>query len=340
MNSLLRHAVIGAVPVVDKHLKIKTQEVTIMQNFTVINGGQAKVNNSEEILESRSLRDRYADQVEVLNKVKKLSMLPDDIHVTVEMAANYYDAPIDTIKTILKRHKDEFVEDGVKTIFGEQFARFKMNLTKTHEVSAKARTITLLPRRALLRIGMLLRDSEVAKTVRSYLLNVEEKASDKQRQRAMEEEINRFKEAFFTPDNLRNIATTMEENVTLKVEKQLLIEEVKVLTPKAESHDHYMAHGKATSVGQVAKVLNFKDVGRNTLFSILRKWEHLSSSPTEWNLPYQRYVDAGYYEIIWRLICISEDKQQGAVTLITPKGVEYIRQRLIKEGYEINKMVG
>jgi len=37
---------------------------------------------------------------------------------------------------------------------------------------------TLLPRRAILRIGMLLRDSEVAKEVRSQLLNIEEKASD------------------------------------------------------------------------------------------------------------------------------------------------------------------
>ena len=118
------------------------------------------------------------------------------------------------------------------------------------------------------------------------------------------------------------------------------MQEVNVLTPKAESHDHYMAEGKATSAGQVAKALNFKGVGRNTLFSILRKWGQLSSSLTEWNLPYQRYVDAGYYEIIWRIFCIADDKQQGAVTLIAPKGVEYIRQRLIKEGYEINKMVG
>ena len=342
MNSLLRHAVIGAVPVVDKLLKIKTQEVTIMQKLTVINGGQARLNNSEEILESRSIRDRYADQVDVLNKVKKLSMLPDDIHVTVEMAANYYEVEVNTLKQIIKRHRGELESDGFKVLIGSQldeFVRYTM-YPANYGISLKTRSLTLLPRRAVLRIGMLLRDSEVAKTVRSYLLNVEEKASDKQRQQAMEDEINKFKEAFFTPDNLRNIAATMEENVTLKTENHLLLQEVNVLTPKAESHDHYMAEGKATSVGQVAKVLNFRGVGRNTLFSILRKWEHFSSSPTEWNLPYQRYVDAGYYEIIWRLICIGDDKQQRALTLITPRGVEYIRQRLIKDGYEINKMVG
>ena len=304
-----------------------------MQNFTATNGG-----HFEEIVESRSLRDKYADQVDVLNKVKKLSMLPDDIHVTVEMAANYYDVSINSIHQIMHRHREELKADGMKVLRGEELQQFKIDLQGV-SLSAKS-NLTLLTRRALLRIGMLLRDSEVAKTVRSYLLNVEEKASDKQRQQAMDEEIRKFKEAFFTPDNLRNIAATMEENVTLKTENHLLVQEVKVLTPKAESHDHYMAEGKATSAGQAEKALNFKNVGRNTLFSFLRKWEHLSSSPTEWNLPYQRYVDAGYYEIIWRLLCVGDDKQQRALTLITPRGVEYIRQRLIKEGYEINKMVG
>ena len=42
--------------------------------------------------------------------------------------------------------------------------------------SKTQRSLRLIPRRAILRIGMLLRDSHVAKTVRSYLLNVEEEA--------------------------------------------------------------------------------------------------------------------------------------------------------------------
>ena len=132
------------------------------------------LNQEELLLESRDMRDSLADQVAVLNKVKGLAMLPDDIHVTVEMAANYYESSSDTVHTIIKRHKSEFIEDGYKTIRGEELALFKMNIAKILELPTKTSQMTLLSRRAVLRIGMLLRDSEVAKQIRSYLLNVEE----------------------------------------------------------------------------------------------------------------------------------------------------------------------
>ncbi|WP_052292923.1 hypothetical protein [Desulfofarcimen acetoxidans] len=76
--------------------------------------------NSEEILESRSIRDKYASRVEVLDKVKKLSMLPDDIHVTIEMAANYYEVDSETIKKITQRHREELESDGQKIIKGQE----------------------------------------------------------------------------------------------------------------------------------------------------------------------------------------------------------------------------
>jgi len=45
--------------------------------------------------------------------------------------------------------------------------------------------LTVLPRRAVLRVGMLLRDSEVAKKIRNYLLNVEEVVDSKDREWAI-----------------------------------------------------------------------------------------------------------------------------------------------------------
>ena len=156
-----------------------------MQNLSVVNGGQAVLNYSEEILESRLLRDRYADRIEVLNKVKKLSMLPDDIHVTVEMAASYYEVEKYVIDRIIQRHREELTSDGIKTLRDENLREYKKFIGE-HNVHLSAKSnLTLIPRRAILRIGMILRDSEVAKTVRSYLLNVEEQASPVQRQQAV-----------------------------------------------------------------------------------------------------------------------------------------------------------
>jgi hypothetical protein len=131
--------------------------------------------NSEALVESRSLRDQYAGRTEVLDKVKKLSMLPDDVNVTVEMAANYYEVEIGAIKMITVRHREELEQDGMRVLKGQQYKDFVSNilLPANYDVSARTRSLTIIPRRAILRIGMLLRDSAVARAVRDYLLNVE-----------------------------------------------------------------------------------------------------------------------------------------------------------------------
>ncbi len=99
-------------------------------------------------------------------------MLPDHLHVTTEMGAEYYEVDKMVIRLVVHRHRDELKSDGMKVLRGDELQRFKKEL---QNVTLKARSkLTILPRRAVLRIGMLLRDSEVAKKVHSYLLNVEQ----------------------------------------------------------------------------------------------------------------------------------------------------------------------
>jgi len=125
---------------------------------------------SDALLESKTLRESLIDRTEVLDRVKKLTMLPDDLHVTVEMAASYYEVGREAIKSVIKDHRDELENDGMKVLSGDELRSFK-DLTN---VGSQARSLTIIPRRALLRIGMLLRDSAVARQIREYLLNVEE----------------------------------------------------------------------------------------------------------------------------------------------------------------------
>ena len=127
-------------------------------------------NTSNAFLDDRKLRDEHASRTEILEKVKKLEMLPDDIHVTVEMAANYYEVGYKTINSLVFDHRDELNTDGLRVLEGEELNFFK----KFCQIQSRARALTIVPRRALLRIGMLLRDSEVAKAVRSYLLDTEQ----------------------------------------------------------------------------------------------------------------------------------------------------------------------
>lgn len=117
---------------------------------------------------SRADRDALAARTDVLDKVKALRTLPDDMHVTTEMVADFYEVEREAIATLVKRNRDEFEDDGYTVMVRSAFQeRFNMNLPSS------ASKIALFPRRAVLRVGMLLRDSTVARKVRDHLLEIE-----------------------------------------------------------------------------------------------------------------------------------------------------------------------
>ncbi|WP_038244973.1 hypothetical protein, partial [Virgibacillus salexigens] len=98
---------------------------------------------------------------------------------TTQQVADFYEVSVDTIKTVLKRNKTELKSDGFVNGSGKFV---KVNLTSTeiqqkqgyflitdnqgNEVKVNNVRNSLFPKRAILRVGMLLRDSEVAKEVR------------------------------------------------------------------------------------------------------------------------------------------------------------------------------
>ncbi|MDD9149229.1 hypothetical protein OYT88_11760 [Sporolactobacillus sp. CQH2019] len=141
---------------------------------------------SDAFIESKSLRESVIRHTEVLDKVKGLTMLPDDLHVTVQMAADYYEVGETAISSLIHDNRDELESDGLKSLKGDDFKKFVTSLKEeANIVSPKTRSLTIIPRRAILRMGMLLRDSEVAKQVRTYLLNLEESSPKRERVKAI-----------------------------------------------------------------------------------------------------------------------------------------------------------
>jgi hypothetical protein len=129
------------------------------------------------LIESRSARDEglaYIATPEVqeatLNKVKSIlfALWEGNRFLTSQQVAAYYEVSDDVIRQNLLRKKSEFDQDGVKTLRGEDldFVRDIMSLTN------KARAVTVLPVRAVIRMGFILQESEVAVQVRTATLNV------------------------------------------------------------------------------------------------------------------------------------------------------------------------
>jgi anti-repressor protein len=81
----------------------------------------------------------------------------------------------------------------------------------------------------------------------------------------------------------------------------------------------------------VAKMLNYKGIGRNKLFKILRDENILRYN----NEPYQRFVDAEYFSVIEQEVTTAYDNTLvNRKTIVTQKGIDYIRKALTKLGYE------
>lgn len=175
--------------------KFKGETIVLELNKEVANGMKKATEGIAELIESKEQRDKLASRVEVLDKVKGLVLLPKMEFATTRQIAEYYEVSVKTIQTIYSRHTSEIHEDGYKTMAGrelvENLATLNMKEAKIEQkrgqilvetdgqrIQLSYTKIGLYPKRAILRIGMLLRDSEVAREVRTQLLNIEENASN------------------------------------------------------------------------------------------------------------------------------------------------------------------
>ncbi|GAA3055197.1 hypothetical protein GCM10020229_78800 [Kitasatospora albolonga] len=115
-----------------------------------------------------------ADRVEALDRVKALVLLPDGVHVTARMIADYYGVGEKAVDSLVYRHRAELAEHGHRVLKGADLREFlSFNLK---ERSVPGRGVGIFPRRAVLVVGMLLRGSTVAKAVRRELLDLAERA--------------------------------------------------------------------------------------------------------------------------------------------------------------------
>lgn len=136
------------------------------------------------LTESRTMRDRTIARTDVLDKVKALALLPDNLHATTEIVADYYEVDVEAIKSLVRRNRDELGANGMATLRGAELVAFeRVNVTLSN---AKRRALSVFSRKAVLNVGQLLTESDVARRVRSYLLIVEEQATPQQRSSAVE----------------------------------------------------------------------------------------------------------------------------------------------------------
>ena len=127
-----------------------------------------------DLVDNRELRDSLVENEAVFedSRVKALAgfLLPKDFGATTEQVANYFEADLKTIEKLTERNKDELLENGLKVNTGNELTDIK----SVCQIQSRAKALTTFSRRAILNVAMLLRDSQVAKTIRSVLLDATE----------------------------------------------------------------------------------------------------------------------------------------------------------------------
>jgi anti-repressor protein len=98
---------------------------------------------------------------------------------------------------------------------------------------------------------------------------------------------------------------------------------IKELEPKAEVYEKIADSSNLISIGEAAKTLNI-GLGRNRLFEKLRDLNILMGN----NVPYQQYVDQGYFETKIKPITMGDITQDKITTFVTGKGMIWLTKKL------------
>lgn len=213
--------------------------------------------NELSIVNDKHLRERCCERTEVLDKVKTLVLMPQLEMMTLKQIADYYEVDLEVVRKCYLRNKEEIDLDGAAKIpVKSMVSRLGQNVpivsTKGYKVfkldeNTELRVpnvgITLFPKRAILRIGMLLRDSEVAKEVRTQLLNILENSTDEEKTVELDKEMDMIQDiakAFAAHDmtsmmcnmqtlysyQRRHIEALTAENKDIRKDKDMLTAEI------------------------------------------------------------------------------------------------------------------
>lgn len=319
-----------------------------------------------EIIERKEVRNSLIDRIDVLDKVKKIVYFGNTDYVTVDLSTKYYNVPKGTMDDLIRRNKDELLLDGLRVYKYKEIKDMIKPIGNTKNLDIPSfeiptRGLTLIPKRALLRIGMLLRDSEVAKEVRTMLLDNHEQLTNIHNDLKDGKEIDIDKSSptyFIDKENniLEQKKLTIQEigNALMKgdfneesmlksrlinLERQLVElekERVDLYADRADKFERYLNSDGLTTIDELSKTLSIKKLGRNNMYELLRDKKYLKSSGKSKNTPYQKYVENGMFEL-----CVSgeyevDDKVYTSYkTYLTSKGVEKIIELVRDLGYDV-----
>lgn len=278
----------------------------------------------EQLLEDRKMRQELIGRTEVLEKVKKLVTLPNTELLTTKIIAEYYEVSEDVIRDNLRRHRDELESNGAKTLKYREIKDL-VNCEMFSQLKISRNGSVVFSIRATLNMGMLLRDSVVAREIRNQLLNGFEKLTVEQKLSDIELEDQLIVAAVRASTSAEKIIAMNEYNNFHNRHKAELNARIEEMKPKEEAFDIFISTEGYQKMNDVAKSVGY---GRNKLYEFLRKQKVLMKD----NQPYQSYIDREWFTVKQNTIQMGNFIKNHAQTYASPKGIDGISKMLKKHG--------
>lgn len=139
----------------------------------------------------------------------------------------------------------------------------------------------------------------------------------------------KIEEVLLNPDTIIQLAQQLKEEKQKRLEAEKTIQ---IMKPKAEFFDAVAGSKDAIDMNRAAKLIYEETrMGRNKLFKLLREKGVLMKD----NIPYQEYIDKGYFRTIEQKYTKPDGTTHIYIkTLVYQKGLDFLR-KIIKESNNV-----
>lgn len=137
-----------------------------------------------------------------------------------------------------------------------------------------------------------------------------------------------LKKALTSPDFLIQLATELKEE---QAKNRMLEEKIEQDRPKVIFAEAVETAKTSILIGELAKILrqNGYDIGQNRLFERLRNEGYLCKAGTSYNMPTQRSMEMGLFEIKETTVAVPNGSKVTKTTKVTGKGQQYFINKFL-----------
>jgi len=280
--------------------------------------------NEFDLIEKQEMRSKFLERIDILETVGELLTLPNTDLMTTKMVAEFYQVGFEAIKTVYKRNREELVASGAKTVEGLSLKDLKAEVQDAPSFSY-AKSIVVFSKRAVLNVGMLLRDSPVSKELRSQILNTMEVVPDEVKTQAIEQEQKLLLDIIYAKDEVERAVCLSEFNNYKNRHIAQLNAQIEEQTPLYEFSKEVLSAEGVVPTTQIAKEYG---MSAQALNKILNFADVIYKKGRQWYL-YAQYQNKGYMK--------SETVVENGIASVhnqwTQLGRKFIHEKMKELGY-------